>query len=170
MSRYSKYDLDPVYENDSAVIRGIIEQMVEDAIATKVAPAPKKGKPAPKKAVAPKLLLSQEHATKRGTVICSHLIVVPKGQVPSDDLDMRHVFNQHPFDEDYVRDGWNIIHDKGITQQYPDHDVYWLCAANWLSERVAKAVFDAVYGSDAPAKEEKVPVRKINKEYEVVLG
>ena len=169
MSRYTRYDMDPVYENDSAILRGIVEQMVQDALGANVEPARKpKGKQAPKGKVSPRLMLSQEHMTKRGQVICSHLLAMPKGESPEDNPDIKHVFNQHPFDDEKVRDGWNVIHDRSLNAQYPDHDIYWLCSADWLSEIVVKAVIEAAIKVEKAAPIATTPVRKVTNE--IVLG
>lgn len=169
MSRYTRYDMDPVYENDSVIIRDIVEQMVQDALNAKTEPSRKpKGKQAPKGKVSPRLMLSQEHLSKRGELLCSHLLAMPKGEVPSDNLDIKHVFNQHPFDDEKVRDGWNIIHDRSLNAQYPDHDIYWLCSADWLSEMVVKAVIEAAIKVEKVAPAATTPVRKVTNE--IVLG
>lgn len=175
MGRYAKsgYDMDPVYENDSVVIRGIVEEMVEDAIRAALKPTVKeerkpKSKQAPKAKIGPRLMLSQEHMTKRGQVICSHLLAMPKGESPEDNPDIKHVFNQHPFDDEKVRDGWNIIHDRSLNAQYPDHDIYWLCSADWLSEIVVKAVIEAAIKVEKAAPVAITPVRKVTNE--IVLG
>ena len=173
MGRYARsgYDMDPVYENDSAIIRGIVEQMVEDAIAAKTTSktsSKPKGKQLPKGKVSPRLMLSQEHMTKRGQVICSHLLAMPKGESPDENLDIKHVFNQHPFDDEKVRDGWNIISDRSLNAQYPEHDLYWLCSADWLSEMVVKAVVEAAIKVEKAAPVATTPVRKVTNE--IVLG
>lgn len=172
MSRYarSEYDMDTVYENDSAIIRGIVEQMVEDAIAAKTTPkatGKPKGKLQPKTKISPRLFLSQEHMTKRGTIICSHLLAMPKGEVPSDNLDLKHVFNQHPFDDEKVRGGWNVISDRGLNTMFPEYDIYWLCSADWLGEMVVEAVVKAAIKVEKAAPI-ATPVRKITNE--IILG
>lgn len=170
MSRYTKYDFCPE-ESDSAILRNMVEQMVLDMIGTKPEPqpAPKpKDKQLSKGKVSPRLMLSQEHMAKGGRTICSHLLAVPKGEVPSDNLDMKHVFNQHPFDEEAVREGWNLIHDRSLKAQYPLHDIYWLCSADWLSELVVKAVVEAAYKVEKAAPIATTPVRKVTNE--IVLG
>jgi hypothetical protein len=169
------YDFCPS-ESDSAILLSQVERMVQDAIEAALKPASRtsskpKGKQLPKgKGEAkPRLMLSQEHASKRGEMLCSHLIAMPKGVSPADNLDLKNVFNQHPFHDDWVRDGWNIIHDRSLNAQYPEHDIYWLCSADWLSEPVVKAVVTAAIKveKDEPAQE-KISVRKVTNE--IVLG
>lgn len=178
MSRYP--DMCPS-ESDLEILRSQIRgdarlELLMELIMEKndlVAPSAPKAKPERKgkvkKEVKPRLMLSQEHASKRGTIITSHLLAMPKGEVPSDDLDLKHVFNQHPFDDEKVREGWNIIHDRSLNSQYPDHDIYWLCSADWLSEAVVKAVVSAVLEAEKPAAPTvTTPVRKVTNE--IVLG
>lgn len=186
MSRYTKqYDFCPG-ESDLEQIRSQIrsdarlELLMELLEAEKgITPAPtpapaqkpepkSRGRQLPKAQVKPRLMLSQEHMNKRGGLIYSHLLAMPKGEVPSDNLDLRHVFNQHPFDDEVVREGWNIIHDRSLNAQYPDHDIYWLCTADWLSERVVKAVVEAAFEVEKAAPIATTPVRRVTNE--VVLG
>lgn len=171
MGRNTKYDMDPVYESDSAILRNMVEQMVQEmmGVTPEPKPAPKpKGKQLPKGTVKPRLMLSQEHMAKGGRIICSHLLAMPKGEVPNENLDMKHVFNQHPFDEEAVRESWNIIHDRSLNAQYPEHDIYWLCTADWLSEMVVKAVVEAALKVEKAAPIATTPVRKVTNE--IVLG
>lgn len=182
MSRYPKYDFCPG-ESDLEILRSQIRGdarlellmeliMEKNDLVEPVPPMPKakperKGKV--KKEVKPRLMLSQEHASKRGTIITSHLLAMPKGEVPCDDLNLKHVFNQHPFDDEKVREGWNIIHDKSLNSQYPDHDIYWLCSADWLSEAVVEAVVSTALKAEKPtAPAMTTPVRKVTNE--IVLG
>lgn len=176
MSRYhGESDLEQLrslYEGDARIAL-LMKQLVEDLASIEPVPPMPKAKPERKgkvkKEVKPRLMLSQEHASKRGTIITSHLLAMPKGEVPSDDLDLKHVFNQHPFDDEKVREGWNIIHDRSLNSQYPDHDIYWLCSADWLSEAVVKAVVSAVLEAEKPAAPTvTTPVRKVTNE--IVLG
>ena len=171
MSRY-QYDFCPS-ESDSAILLNQVERMVQDAIEAALKPAAKasskpKGKQLPKGKVSPRLMLSQDHMSKRGEVICSHLLAMPKGETPDDNLDIKHVFNQHPFHDDWVRDGWNVISDRSLNAQYPDHDIYWLCSADWLSEMVVKAVVEAAFKVEKAAPIATTPVRKVTNE--IVLG
>ncbi len=182
MSRYTKqYDFCPG-ESDLEQLRSQIrsdarlellmelleaEKGVVPAPAQKPEPKPK-GKQLPRAQVKPRLMLSQEHMAKGGRVICSHLLAMPKGEVPSDNLDLRHVFNQHPFDSEKVREGWNTIHDRSLNAQYPEYDIYWLCSADWLNERVVKAVVEAAFEVEKAAPIATTPVRRVTNE--IVLG
>ncbi len=168
------YDFCPS-ESDSAILLSQVERMVQDAIEAALKPASRtsskpKGKRLPKGEgeAKPRLMLSQEHMNKRGELICSHLLAMPKGRLPSDNIDIRHVFNQHPFDLDATREGWNIIHDRSLKAQYPEHDIYWLCSATWLSEMVVQAVIEAAFKVEKAAPIATTPVRKVTNE--IVLG
>jgi hypothetical protein len=126
-----KYDMDPVYESDEVVFSAMRREERKQAAATI------------------KLLLDQEHATRDGKEVESHLIAVPKGmQVPAL---IQAVFSLDINGRTVARGPWRPISDKGVTDQYPAHNVYWLCRARDHSAKWTQGMIEAILAPDAAA-------------------
>lgn len=127
----SKYDMDPVYESDEVVFEAMRREARKQAAATI------------------EIVYDQEHTTSGGKEVVSHLICIPKG-MPVPDL-VRAVFSLDIAGRPVNRGPWRPISDKGITLQYPLHNVYWLCRARDHSAEWTRGVIEALLAPDAAA-------------------
>jgi hypothetical protein len=129
--RFAKYDMDPVYESDEVVFEAMRREERKVAAATV------------------DVIYDQEHTTSDGKEVVSHLICVPKG-MPVPDM-VRAVFSLDIAGRQVARGPWRPISDRGITSQYPQHNVYWLCRARDHSAAWVRGVVEALLAPDEAA-------------------